>query len=129
MDITLPAAKINGNVVHGQAHIQPGINNWIGVCIIPDRLLEINDEQWKSVVLDYEGIFNCGKESINGKSKAKILHISPDISKDNLVITLEGIEEPELDRKIGKDLRFGYNENLPVYMNVKGKEKGKDKSF
>lgn len=114
MDITLPMVKVNGKTARGQAHIQPGINNWIGVCIVSSHLLNARSLKEKSVVIDYEGPFNCGEECMPGKGKAKVLHISPFKQKNQVIITVEGIEEPQIKKKWSKELTFSYNENLPV---------------
>lgn len=114
MKITLPVAKINGQLVHGQAHIQPGSNHWIGVCIIKNNLIDDNPENRKFLTIDYEGPFNCGEECINGKGKAKVLHISSRAKKNRLIINIEGIEDPQLEKKLETKLTFSYNENLPV---------------
>lgn len=122
MSITLPAAKINGKLAHGQAHIQPGVNNWIGVCIISDSLIAKGPEKLETFVIEYEGPFNCGEECINGKGKATILYTSPTREKDQVIITIEGIGEPKLEKKLKKELRFSYNENLPVYLKTRGRK-------
>lgn len=124
MAITLPTAKINGKLAYGQAHMQPGINNWIGVCIISNRLLAKGPEKLKAFVIEYEGPFNCGEECINGKGKATVLHTTPTQEKDHTIITIEGIEEPQLEKGLKKELRFSYDENLPVYFKTRRKRSG-----
>lgn len=119
MKSSLPVAKINGNIVHGQAHIQPGVNRWIGVCIIDEELLDYNPENLESVIIDYEGPFNCRKFQTSGKGKAKLLAVSPAIQKNKVTITFEGVEKAQLERQLVKDLCHSYDENLPVYINNK----------
>ena len=117
MKSSLPIAKINGNVVHGQAHIQPGINKWIGVCNINRDVLEYDSDNLGSIIIDYEGPFNCRSFHTKGRGKAKVLAISDAAQSDQITITFEGVEEPELQKELKKDLCHSYNENLPVYIN------------
>lgn len=117
MKTSLPIAKINGRIVHGQAHIQPGVNNWIGVCIADKSLLDYDSVNLESVIVEYEGPFNCRKFDTNGKGKAKILSISQALKNNHVTITFEGIDKPELERKLIKDLCHSYDENLPAYIN------------
>lgn len=119
MKSSLPVAKINGNVVQGQAHIQPGVNNWIGVCIIDEGLLDYDSENLESIIINYEGPFNCRTFTTKGNGKAKILAVSPAVQSDQVTITFEGVEEPELQKELQKGLCHSYNSNLPVYVNKK----------
>lgn len=96
-------AKINGIVVHGQAHIQPGINNWIGICITDNEQFTKELESQDIVIVDYEGFFNNGEGCTNGKGKAKVLYIKRDSLSNKLVINIERIEEPELEKKPEKN--------------------------
>ncbi|WP_372636471.1 hypothetical protein [Fodinibius sp.] len=117
MDITLPIVKVNGKSARGQAHIQPGVNNWIGVCVVRNHLLPQHNLKDKGFTVEFEGPFNSGEECINGKGKAKVLHVSPSKQKNRVIITIEGVGEPLLEKKLKKELRFSYDENLPVYLN------------
>lgn len=121
MEITLPIVKVNGKTGRGQAHIQPGVNNWIGVCVVSDHLVPRRTIKDKAVTVEFEGPFNCGEECINGKGKAKVLHISPSKQKNRVIITIEGVGEPLLEKRWKKELRFSYDENLPVYLNPRKK--------
>lgn len=123
METSLPVAKINGNVTRGQAHIQPGVNKWIGVCIVSEDLLDKNIDNWASIIVDYEGPFNCRKHQTHGKGKAKILCVSNIPRKDELIITFEGIEEPNLKKGLKERLKFSYDENLPVFINQRSRKK------
>lgn len=114
MNTSMPVAKINGKVVHGQAHMQPGINNWIGICVTGNEQIIQDFQDQESVVVEFEGLFNCGEDCINGKGKAKVLHISRSAQTDKLTINIEGIEKPKLEKEPKKELKFSYNENLPV---------------
>lgn len=115
MNPNILIAKINGKMVQGQAHIQPGVNDWIGVFTVPDNLLGSNPETWKTLTVEYEGPFNCRKECINGKGKARIIYTRPSKIKGKLIVNLQGIEKPQLEKDLEQNLRFSYNENLPVY--------------
>lgn len=119
MKPSLPVAKINGIAVNGQAHIQPGVNNWIGVCIVEENILDIDFEKPESIVIEYEGTFNCRKFQTKGKGKAKVLAVTPVPQANKITITFEGINEPELERDLKKDLSHSYDENLPAYINKK----------
>lgn len=114
MKTTTSFAKLNGKVVHGEAHIQPGVNNWIGICITGDEQFIKKLGSQDSVIVEYKGLFNCGEKYTNGKGKAKVLHITRDSPSNKLIINIEGIEEPELEKKLEKKLKFSYNKNLPV---------------
>lgn len=106
-------AKINNkNVLDGKGHLQPGINNWIGVFLVRNDLLEGDPEQWASHVIEYEGPFNCRSKHINGKGRAKIIHIRPGDQKSQVFINVEGIGEPELEEEPATPIRFSYNANL-----------------
>lgn len=123
METSLPVAKINGKVTRGQAHVQPGVNNWIGVCMVTEDLLDKNIEDWSSKIIEYEGPFNCRKYNTNGKGKAKILSVSKIPHKNELIITFEGIEKPQLEKSLKRRLKFSYNENLPVFINKMSRKK------
>lgn len=119
METSLPIAKINGNIARGQAHIQPGVNSWIGVCIVLDDFFKTEPEELSSTVINYEGPFNCRKYQTTGKGKAKILSISKMPQKNQLIITFEGVGEPKLKRRLKQKLKFSYDENLPLFINRK----------
>lgn len=125
METSLPTAKINDNIVYGQAHIQPGINNWIGVCITREDLLEDDPENWASTIIKYEGVFNCKKHQTVGTAEAKILSVTATPQINHLAITFEGVEDPELKKGLQQELKFSYDENLPVYLNHKTHSKKK----
>lgn len=117
MKSSLPIAKINGRIVHGQAHIQPGVNSWIGVCIVDKNLLDYDLVYMESAIIEYEGPFNCRTFDTNGKGKAKILSVSQALENNHVTITFEGVDKPELERRLTKDLCHSYDENLPAYIN------------
>jgi hypothetical protein len=119
MNFSLPIAKINGKTVRGQAHIQPGVNSWIGICVINNHLLKGDLKELEYLTIEYEGPFNCRKFHTRGKGKARILAVSQAITKNQVTITFEGIDEPKLEKRLKKDLKHSYNENLPVYINKK----------
>src|SRR5690625_1811000 len=125
MKTTWPAAKIKGKVAYGLAHIQPRINEWIGVCIIPSSLLGGDPESWKSAIIEYEGLFNSEEERTNGKGKAKILHFTAAEQENQFIINIEGIGKPELEKRLVKKLTFSYDENLPVNINPAKKRKSR----
>lgn len=117
MKSSLPIAKINGRIVHGQAHMQPGVNSWIGVCVLDAELLDYNPKKMESAIIEYEGPFNCRTFDTNGKGKARILSVSQSPKNNHVTITFEGVDIPELERKLTKDLCHSYDENLPAYVN------------
>ena len=113
MKVKIDKAKINGIKVEGRGHLQPGINNWIGIFVVGDDLLEDDSRQWPSVVVDYEGPLNCEEECTNGKGKAKIIHVRPHSESNKFMISIQGIDKPILDKQIDKNAQFHYNSNLP----------------
>lgn len=117
MKSSLPVAKINGIAVHGQAHIQPGINSWIGVCVMEENVWNVDHEKPESLIIEFEGSFNCRKFQTKGKGKAKVLAVTPSTRDNKITITFEGIDKPELERELKKDLSHSYDENLPAYIN------------
>lgn len=113
MESSAKSAKINGEIVEGQAHIQPGINRWIGVFTITDTLLTNIQNSKEPSTIDYEGPFNCGKECVNGTGKAKIIYTHPEVLKGKIKINVEGLDKPRLEREV-EPIRYSYNENLPT---------------
>ena len=107
-------SKINNKRVEGEGHLQPGDNQWIGVFNVAEDLLQGEPSSWKSKVIEYEGPFDCRYEHINGKGKGQISHIRYDRKKRKVIINVEGIEAPKLERRLKKELRHHYNTNLPL---------------
>lgn len=104
--------KINGKeILHGEGHIQPNINQWIGIFLVKKDLLNSEPEQWVSTIISYEGSFNCREKYVDGKSRGKIIHVRPGDKEDEFFINVEGTEEPQLEDEL-KPLRFSYNGNL-----------------
>lgn len=113
MQSTLIESKINGKKVKGQGHLQPKANNWIGVFEVAPDLLDGDSKDWKSEVVNYEGIFTCEEKGTVGKGRGKIIHVHLDHSSNKVIINIEGIEQPKLENKSLEDsLQIGYNENL-----------------
>jgi hypothetical protein len=112
MESSSQKAKINGIIVDGQAHIQPGANNWIGIFIVSLPLF-VKIQNSQESVIDYEGPFNCGEECVHGNGKGKIIYSCSVDSKDEMKINIQGLEKPNLEREV-KQIRFNYNKNLPT---------------
>lgn len=106
-------ARINGEPIEGQAHIQPAPNYWIGIFRVKNNLLEGHCSQWKSVIVEYEGPINCKEECTDGKGKAKIIHAIPAGPEDKVEIHIEATERPELEKEeLRNTIQTGYNANL-----------------
>lgn len=112
MKSSTQTAKINGENVEGLAHIQPGVNKWIGIFEVSDTLAAEIQKSKAPCVIDYEGPFNCGKECVKGFGKAKVIYYSPTGSEGKIKISIEGLDEPQLEKEV-KPIKFSYNENLP----------------
>lgn len=113
MQPILIQSKINDKKVKGQGHLQPGQNNWIGVFEVTIDLLDGESKNWKSELVEYEGLFTCEEKCTVGKGMGKIIHIRRGKSKDEVIINIEGTGPPELKNKsLENSLRLGYNENL-----------------
>lgn len=106
--------KINGKQVDGQAHLQPGINHWIGIFEVAKDLLDDHFEDWKSAIIEYEGPFHCRKECTYGKGKAKIMYVHPEDEK-HIRIHVRGTGEPELEKAISENRQHRYNVNLTYW--------------
>lgn len=113
MESPTQTAKINGIIVEGQAHIQPGINKWIGVFIITDALFTTIQNGDEPSIIVYEGPFKCGKECVGGTGKAKIIYSQPGGLKGKIKINVEGIDKPHLEKEV-EPIKHSYNENLPT---------------
>ncbi|HYW36210.1 MAG TPA: hypothetical protein VE868_12430, partial [Balneolaceae bacterium] len=102
MKSSLKHSKINGRHVWGQGYLQPSVNDWIGIFIVPEDLLGDPVENWESTIISYEGAFLGKKDWIKGKGKAKIIYAKSHNEK-YVRIHVEGIDEPILEEnKIAK---------------------------
>lgn len=104
-------AKINGIRVQGHGHLQPGVNQWIGIFEVPANLLEDEPEKWIKIVVKYEGPFDSKIGSTTGQGKAKIIHVKK-TPKGEITISLQGIGKPKLLNDLDSKIKYGYNGNL-----------------
>jgi len=106
--------KINNISVDGEGHLQPEPNPWIGIFKVDPNFLDGGPKDWESAVVYYEGPFNARREYINGRGKAKIIHARWDEGTPKIVINVEGVEAPELDKELKHKIRERYTPNWPA---------------
>lgn len=106
--------KINQKMVEGLGHLQPAPNPWIGVFNVNEDLLEGDPADWKLQVVRYEGPFDCRHECIDGSGEAEIIHVRCSETGKKVIVTIEGVGEPVLEKKLKRKIRFKYNSNLPI---------------
>lgn len=104
-------AMINGKRVQGHGHLQPGINQWIGVFEVPINLLEGQPKKWKKLVIEYEGPFDSKIGSTSGHGKAKIMHVREN-KRGEPIISVQGVGKPILLDDLDGKIKYDYNGNL-----------------